>query len=644
MNNIFKSEFSETNFLHRSGEVDLDILEDAQIATSLNHYKIFNRIHLTDEPILDVENPDNKKGIRALNTDDKNKFVGRLSIFNPSYGVMDSPAASIWNNAPLIDSPATRLVMKQRADCSVKTLVKLSSEGKLGRAIYNYSDFMFCKYLGRMPNNYMITLRRFPSPAGDYINFASEDPSVEKGSQNHFPDIGRLVTWIGTPGNDMSSILKYSVNLPYEEMSAEVQEARGTDQGGGLLGGFMKMTSGGGAAAAFKGQNNSALGFMSSSLGWAGGRIGGKAGGAIGKLGGLAGTAPGDDSWMYHHDRQKPWGPVDSIAKTSIRSSPDKGGINFEQSIKLQFDYEMRSYDGINCKAAFLDLIGHILTVCFTNARYWGGAVHGSGASQSNVFANLPIFNMKDPLSWSGIADAGLDSIKQIGASLNNGKPITSFGDVLGALKNLGNAAALTGVGGILNAIGRPQKQGLNSLLNFAPTGVWHLTVGNPRHPIMSMGNMKLDSCEIQHIGPLGLDDFPTGLRVSITLSHAQPRDNLKIEQMYMMGDNRIYQPLGDRAMSIYNDLADVNKNRSNTTPNQNATEVADNKGSGVTNEEPQGSSSVVQENAIVGSFLNRFFGTDKQESIKITAMEAFMGSGKEKQTTQGDGTEGEKK
>ena len=96
-------------------------------------------------------------------------------------------------------------------------------------------------------------------------------------------------------------------------------------------------------------------------------------------------------------------------------------------------------------------------------------------------------------------------------------------------------------LGGLLNKLGRPQKHMLNSLLSPAPIGLWHVTIGNPNHPIMSIGNLILDSTTIEHYGPLGLDDFPTGLRVKCSLKRGKGRDLRDIEKMYMGGYQRIY-------------------------------------------------------------------------------------------------------
>jgi hypothetical protein len=45
-----------------------------------------------------------------------------------------------------------------------------------------------------------------------------------------------MVTWLGTPGNEMSNILKYNYNMPWKAISAKIQEEQNTgDSDGGLL-------------------------------------------------------------------------------------------------------------------------------------------------------------------------------------------------------------------------------------------------------------------------------------------------------------------------------------------------------------------------------------------------------------------------
>lgn len=81
-------------------------------------------------------------------------------------------------------------------------------------------------------------------------------------------------------------------------------------------------------------------------------------------------------------------------------------------------------------------------------------------------------------------------------------------------------------------------------------------------HPIMVMGNLILDNTEIEHYGPLGLDDFPTGLKVTCTLHHGKPRDTSLIENMYVLGHSRVYIPMGDEIEQLYDSASDVHKSK----------------------------------------------------------------------------------
>lgn len=606
MANIFTSTPETSGALYmKSSKIPLsDYLWNDDASRELNTYRNLHPIALNIEPTLD-------HGQETTPTPDGGVFVGRHSLFNVAAAVGDSLKFQEAVNAPLFDHPAIRARIRQQSDCSVKALVNASERGEMGRAVYQYADFMFCKHLGKISNNYLITLRRFPHPAGDHINSTNIDGVKEY--NGHMPDIGRLVTWLGTPGNDMSSILKYDVNLPYKEMRAEIQPRQtGADTGGGLLGGLINIGTPSYRQKMLDGSaGQSGVTFINAALS--------KTGLGSGNL--L--QAPPNTSWAYYRDLSKAYGPVDSIARTHRRSGPEEdGGIKFEHNITLTFDYELRSFDGINTRAAMLDLLANILAVTFTNASYWPGAIHGNGAAQSNLFANLPIFHMQTPLSFTGVKSAVFDSLKNVGSLFNNGNPIGGLSDVLKVMENLGKSMLTGMVGGALNALGRPEREGLNSLLNFSPTGVWHLMIGNPKHPILSMGNMILDNCTIEHYGPLGLDDFPTGLKVTITLKHGMPRDNLKIEHMYMNGDFRIYQHLGNLGYSAWEQAEELYDKTEQHKSSSNIEEYM-----ASTNRDQQNTDALYDSFQNKARILTKYFGTADAIDIQKAIKEAHMGS-----------------
>ena len=507
-------------------------LADTDVLRSLNTYRNWGPFTAPIQRIEVDEKPENDKSL-------DNKSV--KSLFNPVYSVGYNHFIQVRQNAPLLDMPENRRQARDKKDCSIKALVEASQTNRLGRAVYSYADFMYCKHLGKISNNYLVTLRRFPFPAGDHINYLDpwddEHTGLSSGTEQHNPDIGRLVTWMGTPGNDMSKILTWNVKMPFKEMRSGIEDAgdAGGDNGG-PLGTFLNATT-----------NSTYRKQMVS--GYAGTSTFGYMGKLVKPMSGFfsAGGNPPYSGNMGFMDHNKIYGPLDVIASTHVRDV----GLEFNQDIELVFDYELRSYDGINPKMAFLDLLGNILAVTYANGAFWGGAYRGTGASQSNVFANLPIYKLNGTESFSDVVSTFVDSGKQIISSLggNTGDPLKSIENVINTIAK-GAFSALLGAG--LNALGRPQKHGVASLLSPMPVGFWHLTVGNPWNPIMSIGNLILDGATVEQYGPLGLDDFPTGIKVTVKLKHGKPRDATQIEHMFMQGDDRIYTPVDSEVLEMY--------------------------------------------------------------------------------------------
>ena len=473
------------------------------------------------------------RGMLEMGAPGWNEAVGEIatkSLFSNTNGIWENEAFRIANNAPLMDSPELREKIRQRNDCSIKALVRDSQAGLMGRAIYNYADFMYCKHLGKISNNYLITLRRFSFPCSDYIMLTDPNNQDVNDLQDHAPSVGTMITWMGTPGNELDKILKYSVKMPFEEKTAEIQEQGGTGEGEGTINSLMNTLSGSYSSQVLAGTH-------------------GKSMQNFAFFGKDAAIAP-YSGMLGHRDQNRVYGPVDVVKKTHIRG--EKEGLVYEQNIDLVFDYELRSYDGINGKSAMLDLIANILAVCYSTGTWWGGARRSTGAGQQKAFTNLPLWKLGSgqyPMTFSGVSDCLMDTMSAgVDAFMANSKD----GTVVSALKGIAQNIANMFGGAMLNKLGRPQKQAWNSLLTPEPTGFWHLTIGNPKMPIMMMGNLIMEKCEIQHYGPLGLDDFPTGIRVSVSLKPGKSRDISEIEQMYMYGDSRIYTPMSEAINLIY--------------------------------------------------------------------------------------------
>jgi hypothetical protein len=249
----------------------------------------------------------------------------------------------------------------------------------------------------------------------------------------------------------------------------------------------------------------------------------------------------------------------------------------------------LRAYDNINPRSALIDLIGNILEVTYRRGKFWGGDRKLIGPPQDmGPFNKTSAFidNAFDKLGgfFSSLIDGGInfqDILGKIGSTFNNligqamnlakGNGLSEAGSALAEkIRSLNSTTAFTEAakGYLKNALGRPTLYAWQSLLSGDDVGLWHVTIGNPRNPILSMGNLILTNAQITHTGPLGIDDFPSELKLSVTLKHARPRDLTEISRMYTKGAATIYHHFAHHDVNQFFGTSGV---QSNGKGNENA-------------------------------------------------------------------------
>ena len=545
-----------------------------EIFQVVNNYRCF-----LSDMLIETGNDGEVKGSNGKMYKTYN-FKGDLtpSLFNPYHGL---PVYGIMENVPLMDgtflSKHDKKEIANLDDCSIRELVNLSSVRKsiLGNARYKYADFMYCKDLGKISNNHMITLRKFAIPVGDNIFRSTVTTTAAEGKQDPMStigDVGRMITWFDTDDNKLSDIMSYEYEASWKKLDAKIQQldSQEDDEGRGIAGKII---------------NNLSPGY---NLGTANGI---NSGGLLGQLMNSMGIGANTHEYQHNdvalgrnYDNNKVYSPKDTIQDTHIY----EGKLTFKHEFTLNFSYKLRAYDNINPKSAFLDLLGNILTVTYRKGTFWGGRsevlgakpnkagwqkynnilkglsdaggdlwkniFHLEGANTDSLLSSLSQFNgaLLDIVKSAGLdigsmANNALQSAKDF---LSGNMTASEVGDKIknGAQKaakgvqklNLGQAM----MGSINNKLGRPALYAFDSLLTGAKVGLWHVTIGNPKNPIATFGNLILTNAKITHSGPLGFDDFPTELHVSVSLKHAMSRDATEISKMYTKGQNGIYLSL----------------------------------------------------------------------------------------------------
>lgn len=477
------------------------------------------------------------------------------------------------------------------SDCSIDTLVKLSEQratslvggtgiSELGVAKYRYIDFMFCRDLGKIPNNHLLTLRKFTRPVGDNINTRLPKSDTPY-NFNQSMDVGRLVTWFGNGDNKLEDIIKYNYAATFKQFDSKIQEvdSHEDDESTGVIGKLVNTINPRYNQAMSQGRTGS-HNFIS--------QLGGRYLSTSFANFGRGGQYDRHEIFgMYDH--HKVYEPKNTIQSTHVY----EGKLTFSQEFTIKFSYKLRAYDNINPRAAFLDLIGNILAVTYRSGTFWGGSRMFKGAPPNKVGTakvNAFLDRTFDTLGGIGnnLLSGNLDiggtlgsiwgAVKQIASDAFNTAKSLALGNtstkgksplqVIGAIvKHTGLWSGVQGM--IKNGLGRPAVYALDSLLTGDNVGLWHLTIGNPRNPIMSIGNLIIDKSEITQSGPLGLDDFPTDLMVSVSLKHGRPRDSAEIQKMYTKGSGPIYTPLGAKAASNFYKLTST-KYSANITKDKN--------------------------------------------------------------------------
>ena len=436
-----------------------------------------------------------KKGTEAL----FNRYY--TFFYTGPYGKSGSSSVNLFEN------PEDWKPDSVERNPTASKLIEWSRQGK-NSIEYNWEDFLWCKNYGKVPNNYMITLRRFGNPINDNLI----NPEA-----NNTPDIGRMVAWMDGEKNKLEDLIKFSTKINWKEFESSIQtytaQSYGGNGGGGsLIGKILGATDTAGAKTQLQGEGN-------------------------------ANHDP------YTNTENKILGPVNVIKKMMMREQ----GVEFEQSIKIVFEYEMRSIDGINEKAAFLDLMSNVLMCTYNRAEFWGGAKRFVGGKRvSNPIAGQEGMAKLAKGDFGGFLGDLAKGFQSRISSLTGGKGLSLEG-IGNAIKNVGTNVASRAAGSAMEQMGRPQAQATMALLTGEDTGEWHVTIGNPTRPILSLGNMVCMKAEMKFLGPLNKDDFPTKFEVVVELKPARPRDRDDIQMMFAPNNqDRLYSSSLDYIKKTY--------------------------------------------------------------------------------------------
>jgi len=496
----------------------------------------------------------------ALGSNENNFIDAYYRSENGEYNIKTSSVKSKNPTASFLVSETVKLQARASDSGILSGLFSRFEGDVIGglSAPYYWKDFLYCKYYGTIPNNYMITLRRFPSPVLDNL---SSPKKLDKNSDGYYTEgvmrpVAQAVTWFGgNSGNSLNDLISFSTGIQWESKPQDTTKKQEAFSKGflqdGLVGdvrrGFGRLSDV--ANQVFDGAEMLIEGAIvgtdpSETL---------TRSRRVAALRDKAKTLGEDGGLMSEYI----WTSVDVVKNTYVRGI----GLPFDwKDIVVVFDYELTSVGEVNTKAAMLDILGNILSIgtnygvfltpdirynsALPAVRFPGGDaglemyyrdpvgfISKYGAEITQILENTDSeINGTDGQAQSQKTRKALDQISKEGSKsdaeyakylqTDEGKRLFKFQQTANFIENY---------------------QMPLSFLTGAPIGEWHLTIGNPCNPIAMIGNLICSNVKIDFTESLGPDDFPTGVKATFTLQHGRDRERGEIESIFNRGDGRLY-------------------------------------------------------------------------------------------------------
>ena len=439
-----------------------------------------------------------------------------------------------------------------------------------GLARYKMQDFIYLKYYNQIPNNYMITLRRYTRPCEDHmfgLDMNAETINYMNGYPKDYFAIATAVTYMGEKtGNKLSDILKFDYGANWEDREGKTQSIQNPDGG---LAAQMKNRAGI-SDALLRGEAGSGAFSQGAKLFAMSAMIKGK---GVNVSDAMASQHYPEGNIFVERYGETLYGDVNVVNKVKIRSR----GLTFSNSFSLVFEYSLKSLKCVNPRVAMMDILSNFLILTGNYGTFWGGATIFYG--NRNIAPQYGDPTLLRRGKYGEYIKSLAGDVREGFQKLTHMDSINSVGDAFKALwngiKSIGSGFLQGLVGNLLGGNIGVAGEGVapQALLSGKPSGFWHVTVGNPLDPIAMMGNMAVTKTSVQFGDALGYDDFPTEIKFTVELEHCLPRDNAQIENMFNGAKGRFYSFTNGDILNSYKTINSM-QNFQNAGNRNSSTEV----------------------------------------------------------------------
>ena len=366
-------------------------------------------------------------------------------------------------------------------------------------------DFAYLRDYGVYPNNRLIVARRFKSPVEDDLTNVID----------HKP-ISTLISWF----EGEKSPLKLSFGEKWENGQGNLIELMGTMLGGGMIGkGINALDSFFKKGVPFPGFSEGLQFQLLNELG------------VTDK--GLQNVPSGNPNLIQESKKRGLVG--------------DSGGSGMDTKIDIDFTtvYEQKFIGGNDPTLVYLDIINNVLRFGGSESNFY---INGKGGDVMKDFVNK--FRKGQWVqAMSVIVGNVIELMKKVVTKLFEaiksvaGAVVEAVTDGPSALGGLVKDALSTIAGAVISKF-RVQIGGVVSSLTGDSSTPWHVTIGNPKSPIFSTGDMYTTNVTIELGEVLAFNDLPSKITVTCTLSNARSLGIQEIFAKFNSGKGRSYENL----------------------------------------------------------------------------------------------------
>jgi len=436
---------------------------------------------------------------------------GQFSPY-PSKGSVNAETGSVTGI-----STAGDVHKDETYDTSITSLIEYTKAEGMEAMRLTAADFAYLKNLGVYPNNRLIIARRFPAGVPNDLT------SIKT------PPMSTLISWV----KDAEDFISVSYGEVWTEADASFEDVlndigkqvQGSkDQGDNKIG---SMIAGGASSLPFPGFMEGIQYRVMKNMGLTEADIG-----------------------------NSPLGNPNLIREAKMRKTLGKGesgsGLKASFSITMTVEYEQKFINGVDPTLVYMDIIQNALTFGTSESAFQFSSAFGTGTS--DVIKNLISGDIAAiARAIQKFVTSLLDAISQVGKDIIDAlvnpptkkeETPTSGADlanqVFGAIKK---AFAAT-IGHVISKY-KIRLIGISNALTGSNSTPWHVTIGNPKKPIFSSGDMLCKDVKLTVGKNLAFNDLPSYIKIEFTLENARSLGAQEIFNRFNTGRGRSYTRVG---------------------------------------------------------------------------------------------------